>query len=77
MEPRVEAKLTNFQGWRTVLLRRELNRMIEAALVEPDQEKQEALYEQIQRRYEEVVPAIQPISEVIEPSPSARRSRSW
>ena len=38
--------------------------MIEAALVEPDQAKQEGLYEQILHRYEEVVPAIQPISEV-------------
>jgi peptide/nickel transport system substrate-binding protein len=59
-----EAKLTNFQGWRTSFFDEPLNQMIETALVEPDQAKQEALYEQIQRRYEEVVPAIQPISEV-------------
>lgn len=59
-----EAKLTNFQGWRTSFFDPGLNGMIEAALLEPDQAKQEALYQQVQRRYEEVVPAIQPISEV-------------
>jgi peptide/nickel transport system substrate-binding protein len=59
-----EAKLTNFQGWRTAFYDEQLNQMIETALVEPDQAKQETLYEQIQERYEDIVPAIQPISEV-------------
>ncbi|MET0430318.1 MAG: ABC transporter substrate-binding protein [Microvirga sp.] len=63
---RDEAKLTNYQGWRTAFFDADLNRMIETALVEPDKAKQEAMYRQIQERYAGIVPAIQPISEVVD-----------
>ncbi|MBE3639954.1 ABC transporter substrate-binding protein [Mangrovicoccus algicola] len=58
-----EAGLTNYQGWRTSFYDAELNQMIEAALIEPDADKQTGMYESIQTRLEEVVPAIQPFSE--------------
>jgi peptide/nickel transport system substrate-binding protein len=61
-----EAKLTNFQGWRTSFFDPELNAQIEAALVETDPAKQEAMYQGIQERVEEVVPSIQPFSEVLD-----------
>ncbi len=40
-----EAKLTNFQGWRTSFFDPELNTAIDAALVETDPAKQEAMYQ--------------------------------
>lgn len=61
-----EAKLTNFQGWRTSFYDQKINTMIDDALVETDKNKQVKDYEDIQRYYEEVVPAIQPFSEVID-----------
>ena len=61
-----EAKLTNFQGWRTSFFDPEINAAIDAALVEADPEKQAAMYQGIQERLEEVVPSIQPFSEVLE-----------
>jgi peptide/nickel transport system substrate-binding protein len=61
-----EAKLTNFQGWRTSFHDAELNAQIDAALVEADPEKQAAMYQGIQERLEEVVPSIQPFSEVLD-----------
>ena len=58
-----EAGLTNYQGWRTSFMDEKLNQMIEAALIEPDQAKQIAMYEDIQRYMEELVISIQPYSE--------------
>lgn len=54
-----------FQGWRTSFHDEKLNRMIEAAVTEGDREKQGKMYENIQKRIEEVVPSIQPFSEVV------------
>ena len=61
-----EAKLTNFQGWRTSFFDPELNTAIDAALVEADPAKQKADYEAIQEQIAEVVPSIQPFSEVLD-----------
>ncbi|WP_172331484.1 ABC transporter substrate-binding protein [Mangrovicoccus sp. HB161399] len=58
-----EAGLTNYQGWRTSFYDAELNGMIEAALVEPDQAKQTEMYETIQQMIDDKVIAIQPFSE--------------
>lgn len=58
-----EAKLTNYQGWRTSYQDVELNQMIEAALVERDDAKQLQMYEDIQRQIDEKVTSIQPFSE--------------
>ncbi|MEQ5872541.1 ABC transporter substrate-binding protein [Sagittula sp. NFXS13] len=58
-----EAGLTNYQGWRTSFMDEGLNEMIEAALVEPDAEKQAKLYQDIQEEMEAAVPSIQPFSE--------------
>lgn len=58
-----DAGLTNYQGWRTSFADADLNAMIEAALVEPDQAAQIAQYEAIQNRMEELVLSIQPFSE--------------
>ena len=63
---RDEAKLTNYQGWRTFFFDADLNKRIEAALIEPDNAKQTKMYEDIQIRYDDIVPAIQPISEVVD-----------
>lgn len=60
------AKLTNFQGWRTAFYDPELNAAIDAALVEKDASKQKAAYEAIQEQIAEVVPSIQPFSEVLD-----------
>ena len=61
-----EAKLTNFQGWRTAFYDEKINGMVDAALVEPDKAKQVKDYEAIQTYYADVVPAIQPFAEVVD-----------
>ncbi|NTJ43557.1 ABC transporter substrate-binding protein [Agrobacterium larrymoorei] len=61
-----EAKLTNYQGWRTSFYDEKLNKMIEDALVERDQAKQAKAYEDIQHYMDDVVISIQPFSEVID-----------
>ena len=59
-----EAKLTNYQGWRTSFFNEELNSLIENALIEPDQAKQIEMYKTVQEKMDkEIVPAIQPFSE--------------
>lgn len=59
-----EASLTNYQNWRTSFYDETLNGMIEDALIEPDQEKQTQLYEDIQEYMaNETVMSIQPFSE--------------
>lgn len=60
-----EAKLTNYQGWRTSFYDEELNRMIEDALLIADRTEQVAAYEEIQNYYADMIPAIQPFSEVV------------
>jgi peptide/nickel transport system substrate-binding protein len=61
-----EAKLTNFQGWRTAFFEPELNALIDAALVESDPDTQIGMYHEIQQRLETIVPSIQPFSEVLD-----------
>jgi peptide/nickel transport system substrate-binding protein len=61
-----EAKLTNFQGWRTSFYDKAINDMVDAALVETDKAKQVKAYEDIQTTYAAVVPAIQPFAEVVD-----------
>jgi len=60
-----EAKLTNYQGWRTSFFDEKLNMMIEQALVERDPAKQAKAYEDIQAYMDDVVLSIQPFSEVV------------
>ena len=61
-----EAKLTNFQGWRTSFFDPEINSKIDSAVIESDPAKQAALFEEVQVRLETVVPSIQPFSEVLD-----------
>ncbi|UJW77130.1 ABC transporter substrate-binding protein [Rhizobium sp. SL42] len=61
-----EAKLTNYQSWRTSFQDVKLNEMIEAALVERDLAKQTKLYEELQVYMDEIVMPIQPFSEVVD-----------
>ncbi|CDN49702.1 ABC transporter substrate-binding protein [Neorhizobium galegae] len=61
-----EAKLTNFQGWRTSFYDEKINKMIDDALVEGNKDKQIKEYQDIQAYYAEMVPAIQPFSEVVD-----------
>lgn len=58
-----EAKLYTLQAWRTSFQSKEINELLDAALIEPDAEKQRASYEKIQTLYEELVPSIQVISQ--------------
>lgn len=60
------AKLTNFQGWRTGFYDSQLNQMINQALLEQDSQKQVADYQAIQRRYDQLVPAIIPVSQMVD-----------
>nr|WP_100248135.1 ABC transporter substrate-binding protein [Rhizobium altiplani] len=61
-----DAKLSGIIGWRTSFFDQQLNDMSAKALVERDQGKQKAMYEDIQKRYEDLVPALQPISAVVD-----------
>jgi len=61
---RDEAKLSNFQGWRTSFYSPELNGLIEKAEVEPDKTVQLAQYQQIQTLLDEQVGAILPVSQM-------------
>ncbi len=61
---RDEAKLSNFQGWRTSFYSPELNNLIEQAEVEPDKAQQLAQYQQIQKTLDEQVGAILPVSQM-------------
>ncbi|MPR02035.1 ABC transporter substrate-binding protein [Pseudomonas sp. MAFF 212408] len=61
---RDEAKLTNFQGWRTSFYSPELNQLIERAEVEPDPAKQVAQYREIQEQVDQQVGAILPVSQM-------------
>lgn len=61
---RDEARLSNFQGWRTSFYSPELNQLIETAEVEPDKARQRAQYQQIQEKLDEQVGAIMPVSQM-------------
>lgn len=60
------ARLTNFQGWRTSFYDKPLNEMIDKALVEQNPEKQISLYQAVQTRYDELVPAMIPVSQMVD-----------
>jgi peptide/nickel transport system substrate-binding protein len=61
-----KAKLTNFQGWRTSFADPALNQLIESALLQRDEAKQTQTYQEAQRAFEAAVPAIQPISQMVD-----------
>lgn len=61
-----KAKLTNFQGWRTSFADPALNQLIESALLQRDEIKQTQTYQEAQRAFEAAVPAIQPISQMVD-----------
>ncbi|MFG0648061.1 ABC transporter substrate-binding protein [Leclercia adecarboxylata] len=61
-----EARLTNFQGWRTSFFDKPLNEMIDKALLERDPQKQVADYQQIQVRYDQLIPALLPLSQMVD-----------
>ncbi|WP_336998770.1 ABC transporter substrate-binding protein [Pantoea agglomerans] len=60
------ARLTNFQGWRTGFYDAQLNSMIDQALVERDKTRQQQAYYAIQQRYDLLVPALMPISQMLD-----------
>jgi len=60
------AKLTNFQGWRTGFYDKQLNEMIDKALLERDPQQQIADYQAIQVRYDKLIPALLPLSQMVD-----------
>lgn len=60
------ARLTNFQGWRTSFYDPQLNRAIDSALLERDTAKQQQDYYAIQQRYDRLVPALIPLSQMVD-----------
>ena len=60
------ARLTNFQGWRTSFYDKTLNEMIDKALLERDPQKQIVDYQQIQVRYDQLIPALIPLSQMVD-----------
>ena len=63
---RTEAKLSNFQGWRTSFFNPQLNQMIEQAERERDPDRQRALYADIQTLYDQQAGAIMPVSQMVD-----------
>jgi len=61
---RDQARLSNFQGWRTSFYSAALNQQIERAEVEPDPARQTADYQRIQAQLDEQVGAILPVSQM-------------
>ncbi|WMT85936.1 ABC transporter substrate-binding protein [Pelagibacterium sp. 26DY04] len=61
-----DAGLSGLIGWRTSFYNEELNALATQALVERDPEEQAQLYAEVQYLYEELVPAIQPVSAVVD-----------
>lgn len=59
-----EARLTGLQSWRVSYQDTDLNDRIEKALLDPD--NQTETYAEISRLYSERIPAIQPISQVVD-----------
>ena len=60
------ARLTNFQGWRTGFYDKQLNTDIDQALLERDPEKQKQDYFAIQERYDALIPALVPLSQMVD-----------
>ncbi|WP_031520785.1 ABC transporter substrate-binding protein [Siccibacter colletis] len=60
------ARLTNFQGWRTSFYDPPLNQMIDKALLEQDPAKQVGLYQAVQTRYDQLIPAMIPLSQMVD-----------
>lgn len=60
------ARLTNFQGWRTGFYDAQLNSMIDRALVERDSARQQQAYFAIQQRCDQLVPALMPLSQMLD-----------
>jgi peptide/nickel transport system substrate-binding protein len=60
------AKLSNFQGWRTSYFDPKLNQLIESGLLQTDEKKQTQAYADVQRAFDADVPAIQPISQMVD-----------
>ncbi|MFT0183002.1 ABC transporter substrate-binding protein [Pseudomonas benzopyrenica] len=63
---RDEARLTNFQGWRTGFHDAEINELIEQAERERDPERQLALYARVQERYDALAGAMLPLSQMVD-----------
>jgi len=63
---RTEAKLSNFQGWRTSFFNPQLNEMIEQAERERDADRQRQLYADIQTLYDQQAGAIMPVSQMVD-----------
>ncbi|MBD8574016.1 ABC transporter substrate-binding protein [Pseudomonas syringae] len=61
---REQAKLTNFQGWRTSFFDPQINSLIEQAEQERDPGRQLALYQQIQTLYDQQAGPIMPVSQM-------------
>ena len=61
-----DAGLSGLIGWRTSFYNEDLNNLALSALVERDPAAQEQMYEDVQLMYEELVPALQPISAVVD-----------
>lgn len=61
-----EAKLTNFQGWRTSFISNEMNDIIIKASSEIDEDKQIEYYHKAQELYDNLVVPLLPISQVVE-----------
>ncbi|MCU5772099.1 ABC transporter substrate-binding protein [Erwiniaceae bacterium BAC15a-03b] len=60
------ARLTNFQGWRTSFFDPQLNSEIDQALLERDPGKQQQDYYAIQQRYDQLIPALIPLSQMVD-----------
>lgn len=60
------AKLTNFQGWRTGFYDKQLNEMIDRALLERNPQQQIADYQAIQVRFDKLIPALLPLSQMVD-----------
>ncbi|MGO2147539.1 MAG: ABC transporter substrate-binding protein, partial [Halomonas sp.] len=60
-----EAKLTNFQGWRTGYQNDRINELILGAVSEADSDIQNSLYEEVQTIYEQEVGALFPFSQMV------------
>lgn len=61
-----DAGLSGLIGWRTSFFDQQLNEMAQDALLTADPDAQAQAYRDIQLRYEDLVPAIQPISAVVD-----------
>ncbi|MCF6691464.1 ABC transporter substrate-binding protein [Raoultella terrigena] len=71
------ARLTNFQGWRTGFYDQKLNAMIDGALLERDPQKQVADYRAIQARYDQLIPALIPLSQMVDSVVVRREVRDY